>query len=783
MSTITRWRRNPKFFVKEALGVKPEKWQVEALNALKTNDRVAIRSGHGVGKSALLAWAILWWLTTRYPAKIACTANTSTQLSDVLWGELDKWYRLLAPEFKKYLELKSDRLELIEDPKQCFAVARTARKEQPEAFQGYHCLSDDHTILTKRGWLGIDEIKRGDMVLSAPPNGENAEWMPVDAVHSYPYIGDLNVYDSRSVSFAVTDEHQFPTKYDQKTKSWKLRRFNDLASQFMVRRVTHWEGEDFKVPYFFHMDPIQFAEFIGFWIGDGGVRQHSNGDFYEVLLYQTKHTKYVEKLLEGIRYSRKRDYFSISNKKMAKWLIHNVDRYGYFRTIPRKLLDAKPEILEALCRGLWMAEGSHENGEKRQFYNSNPVLMGQVQEILIKLGRPATMGINSRAGREAITANGDVVRTNADCYVTSWVHPFDSMVKMKDVRKEHYSGHVWCISTEYQTFYTKRNGRVFLSGNSPNMLFIIDEASGVDDIIFEVGRGSMSSKGAKTIMTGNPTRTSGYFYNAFHSMKNFWHTMKVACEDSTMVSQQYIDECKEEYGEDSNAYRVRVLGEFPVEGDDVVIPLHLVESAIARNVESVGEEVWGLDVARFGDDRTALAKRCGNVLTQPIQWVKNKNLMQVAGWVINEYNEAKVKPVAIFTDVIGVGAGVVDRLAEQNLPVSGINVAETPAFGDKFMRMRDELWWSARDWFYKLDCKIPDDGALLAELTIPTYNFTSGGKIKVEGKDEIKKRTRKTASGLGKSPDLADAFCLTFASGTLITRRPRRLVYPRIPIV
>ena len=99
------------------------------------------------------------------------------------------------------------------------------------------------------------------------------------------------------------------------------------------------------------------------------------------------------------------------------------------------------------------------------------------------------------------------------------------------------------------------------------------------------------------------------------------------------------------------------------------------------------------------------------------------------------------------------------------------------------MRLRDEIWWHARDWFYRLDCKIPDDGALLSELTIPTYNFSSGGKIKVEGKDEIKKRTRKTAAGLGKSPDLADAFCLTFANGILITRKAKRLEYPALPIV
>lgn len=452
------WRQEPVIFVRDALSVeKIEPWQVEALNSLRDSDRLAIRSGHGVGKSAFLAWAIIWWLMTHIPARAICTANTASQLADVLWGELDLWVRRLPDGLRQLLELKADYLVMVEDPKQSYAVAKTARKEQPEAFHGYH---------------------------------------------------------------------------------------------------------------------------------------------------------------------------------------------------------------------------------------------------------------------------------------------------------------------------------------SKNMLFIADEASGVDDIIFEVGRSSMSTKGAKTILTGNPTRTNGYFYNAFHDMRKFWKTMHVPCIGSSLVPQAYIEECKEEYGEDSNAYRVRVLGEFPIEGDNVVIPLHLVESAVSRDIQAVpSEEVWGLDVARFGDDRTALAKRQGNVLVEKTKWWKNKDLMQTCGLVMNEYNDAKKKPQIIFVDVIGIGAGVADRLGEQGLPIVGVNVSESPAIGEKFMRMRDELWWSAREWFRALDCKIPDDGALLSELTSPTYNFTSGGKLKVESKDEMKKRTAKTASSMGKSPDLADAFCLTFGNGIFITRRPQKLKYPEMGIV
>ena len=79
---------DPVLFVEAILQAKPEEWQKKALYAVRDNDRVAIRSGHGIGKTAFLSWLILWWVLTRSPSRIACTANTASQLSDILFGEL-----------------------------------------------------------------------------------------------------------------------------------------------------------------------------------------------------------------------------------------------------------------------------------------------------------------------------------------------------------------------------------------------------------------------------------------------------------------------------------------------------------------------------------------------------------------------------------------------------------------------------------------------------------------------------------------------------------------------
>lgn len=302
----------------------------------------------------------------------------------------------------------------------------------------------------------------------------------------------------------------------------------------------------------------------------------------------------------------------------------------------------------------------------------------------------------------------------------------------------------------------KSNPDALQGFHSDNLMFILDEASGIDPIVFEVAEGALSTPGARVMMTGNPTRTSGYFFESHHAQRSHWHTMRVSCSDSSRVSDDYIERMKR-YGVDSNIYRVRVLGDFPKADDDAVIPLEWAEAAIGREVAPVpGPIIWGLDVARFGDDRTALAKRQNNALLEPIRSWRNLDTMQTAGRVMQEYENSPKKPETILVDVIGIGAGVVDRLKEMGLPVFGVNVAERPSSKDRFMRYRDELWFEGRDWFESRDCVMPNDAELIGELTTVKYEVLSTGKVQVNSKEKMKRE------GL-VSPDLADAFLLTFA--------------------
>jgi hypothetical protein len=296
--------------------------------------------------------------------------------------------------------------------------------------------------------------------------------------------------------------------------------------------------------------------------------------------------------------------------------------------------------------------------------------------------------------------------------------------------------------------------------HSDNVLLVVDEASGVPEKVFEAAAGSMSGHNATTILLSNPTRSTGTFYESQTRMSGTWWTQRWSCVDSPLVSDEFVDEMRERYGEESNAFRIRVLGEFPLADDDTIIPFHLVDAAMNRDIEIDKDRrpVWAVDPARFGSDRTAFCKRVGSVITEIKSW-RGLDLMQTVGRVMAEYEalNPSSRPSEILVDSIGVGSGVVDRLRELGAPVRGVNVAESPSMGETYNNLRTELWFKTKAWLEDRSCKIPQDDELLADLTGIRYSFTSSGKMAAESKDQMRRR------GL-RSPDLADAVCLTMAS-------------------
>ena len=236
--------------------------------------------------------------------------------------------------------------------------------------------------------------------------------------------------------------------------------------------------------------------------------------------------------------------------------------------------------------------------------------------------------------------------------------------------------------------------------------------------------------------------------------------MHVSCLDVPRA-QGHVEDIKAKYGEGSNAYRVRVLGEFATSDDETVIPLELVLGAVGRNVSSLEYyPVWGVDVARFGDDRTALAKRQKNKLLEP---VKSWNSTELGHCWEDEgrvrRDTIRLPGQARFWSTLSVSAPGSTTAARNSVcRCAASSVGEAAASRENCARLRDEWWFKGREWFQDRACSMPKDDALIAELTGPTYAFASTGKMVVELKADMKKR------GM-RSPDLADAFLLTFACG------------------
>lgn len=285
---------------------------------------------------------------------------------------------------------------------------------------------------------------------------------------------------------------------------------------------------------------------------------------------------------------------------------------------------------------------------------------------------------------------------------------------------------------------------------------IIDEGSGLPASIYDVIDGTMTDPDSFVFVFANPIRRSGRFYELFTRFAHRWINMTVDCRRAKAPNQQKIAQDIEDWGLDSDYIRVNVLGEFPQSDSDTLISQAIIEAARTRKAEGCERfrPIWGVDVARFGDDRTVVCVRRHRRVEKVETW-RGLDLMQTSGRIKAMWDEAPDddRPSTILVDSIGIGGGVVDRLRELDLPVRGVNVAESPAVKGKFHKLRDEMYWKGREWFEGRDVECTHAG-IGGELADVLFGYTSAGQIKVESKDDIKDR-------LGRSPDEGEAFLLS----------------------
>jgi hypothetical protein len=302
-----------------------------------------------------------------------------------------------------------------------------------------------------------------------------------------------------------------------------------------------------------------------------------------------------------------------------------------------------------------------------------------------------------------------------------------------------------------------------------HLLIIVDEASGVPDPVYIPLEGALTQEDNRVLLIGNMTKNRGYFYDThFHSeIRKNWTKLHWSSLESTNVKKEYPEYMATKYGVDSNVYRIRVLGDPPLQDENTLIPLWAAEQCIGQDFLVADDEplYLGVDVARYGDDSSIILPRQG-LRIDPWEEFRKLNTIDLGGFVNQTYQELEASGVGI--DVIGVGAGVTDWLEKRNLiNVFPVNVTTASSDITKYHRLRDELWCKVRDncllGMYSFpDVKVESEmgkmesmGQQLAnELSTVRYTFNSHGGFVVESKKDMKSR------GI-KSPNIADALCIT----------------------
>lgn len=350
---------------------------------------------------------------------------------------------------------------------------------------------------------------------------------------------------------------------------------------------------------------------------------------------------------------------------------------------------------------------------------------------------------------------------------------------------------IWTKEKVYMRGYSEEWFAVARTASKPDalqgfhaedVLYIIDEASGVDDDIFEPVLGALSTPGAKLLMCGNPTQLSGFFYDSHNKNRASYATFHIDGRNSSRVSQDFVQTIINMYGEDSDVFRVRVAGDFPLQEDDIFIPLSLVEKSIVTEFSPRKNPNLihiGCDVARYGDDKTVIGYKIDEKVTlykkrQGQDTMKTADdIVMLGEMLVQRYKLTPEKdtPIPVKVDDGGVGGGVVDRLRQikRNNPERFWWLEVYPViFGQ---RIKHKYYHDSTTYMMAIVKKLlqpfdedtgerkpvelilPDDDDLVAQLSGRKYALTEASKIKIESKKEVKKRGQ-------PSPDEADCVLL-----------------------
>ena len=318
--------------------------------------------------------------------------------------------------------------------------------------------------------------------------------------------------------------------------------------------------------------------------------------------------------------------------------------------------------------------------------------------------------------------------------------------------------------------WSKERSEAFAGTHEDHVMILMDEGSLIDEMIFQVTEGALTSGECIWVVFGNPTRNSGPFYEAFHKRRHRWNRGHIDSRTSRMIREfggmKKVNEWLQDWGEDSDFFKVRVRGQFPDQSSMQFIASILADSAkertLQQDISAGAPKVIGVDVARYGDDQSVLCKRQGLHVLPLMKWRESgPNWVHTFSRIIQQ-EAHEWGADAIFIDDIGVGGGISDNLGAWGVKgVHRVISNERATANDKFADLRMEMWWRCREWLKDADLPRVDwhgreEIELYDDLTGPEYGYDGKGLWRLESKRDMKGRQL-------ASPDCADALVYTFA--------------------
>ena len=373
----------------------------------------------------------------------------------------------------------------------------------------------------------------------------------------------------------------------------------------------------------------------------------------------------------------------------------------------------------------------------------------------------------------------------------------------KELRGTCLQVEIKCTPESYMIGFATDNATKIEGWHSAHILFILDEAKGIPQWVYDALDGSMGGQAKMLeISTTDGADQQAPFRKHHTDKRREWKCINMSAWDSPFINpakvkkeyKKYLNKKLYDYGKPENKvewpmalidkiqiaddkwsdsrekawkedrpelWSCKVIGDFWEQGTDNIIPLAWIMSAVNAEVDDIGPWEFGQDVARFGDDRSVLTESKGKTMSPQKVWGK-KDTMVTVGIIANEMLKRHITPdrtvaqAVIKVDADGIGSGVFDRLAELGYACYGLMSAKSAANSERFYNFRSEMWFHARAIFKRqFDernvISIPDDDELIEELSGMKYKIHSDGREKAELKEDYKKR-------LGRSPDKGDSF-------------------------